>query len=64
MRFFRDGQLVAQHSGSEAVLRDPEPGVYRVEAWTESGAPWLFSSSIRVAAAATAAQPSAGSAFQ
>jgi hypothetical protein len=64
IRFFRDGRLVAQHSGSEAVLRDPEPGVYRVEAWTESGAPWLFSSSIRVAAAATATQPSTGSAFQ
>jgi hypothetical protein len=64
IRFFCNGRLVAQKAGPEASLRDPEPGVYRVEAWTESGAPWLFSSSIRLAAAEPATQPSAGSAFQ
>lgn len=44
----RGGEVVATKDGTECSLRDPAPGVYRAEARTVHGSPWLFSSSIRV----------------
>ena len=48
IELFCSGQIVATFDGQEGSLQDPPPGVYRVEARTPSGAPWLFSSSIRI----------------
>jgi hypothetical protein len=54
IRLLRDG--VEQHTRRADNLRvsAPEPGIWRVEVATETGAPWLFSGSIRVLPAATA----------
>ncbi|MCB9885970.1 MAG: CehA/McbA family metallohydrolase [Planctomycetes bacterium] len=46
----RDGEVVREVVGREAVVDDPEPGVWRVEVHTAAGSPWLFSSSIKVTA--------------
>lgn len=46
----RDGEIVASGNGTECAMVDPAPGVYRAEARTVHGSPWLFSSSIRVLA--------------
>ena len=48
IELFCSGRVVATFDGEEGLLQDPPPGVYRVEARTQSGAPWLFSSSIRI----------------
>jgi hypothetical protein len=51
IRLLRDGQELHQREASTLLVRDPEPGIYRVEVATRNGDPWLFSSSIRVVAA-------------
>lgn len=48
IELFCSGRIVATFDGAEGSLQDPPPGVYRAEARTQSGAPWLFSSSIRI----------------
>lgn len=53
----RDGAPAQVVDGDSLVLTAPEPGVYRVEVRTADGSPWLFSSSIRVSAAAVGALP-------
>ena len=40
--------MVVERTGTTLELRAPDAGVYRVVVFTELGAPWLFSSSIRV----------------
>ncbi len=52
----RDGAPVQVVEGDSLVLVGPEPGVYRVEVRTSDGSPWIFSSSIRITAAAGALQ--------
>lgn len=49
IRLLRDGELVVARLGTQLELRDPACGVYRVEVATETGRPWLFSGSIKVA---------------
>ncbi|MEZ5964323.1 MAG: hypothetical protein R3F56_10800 [Planctomycetota bacterium] len=53
IRLLRDGEAVQETTGKDLAHRAPAPGVYRVEVRTRGGAPWLFSSSIRVVAPAT-----------
>lgn len=53
IRLWRDGVQVLEEAGTGLVCEAPEPGVYRVEVYTRGGAPWLFSSSIRVVAPAS-----------
>ena len=48
MRLLCDGVVCREVDGSALDLSDPAPGVYRIEVMTSSGAPWIFSSSIRV----------------
>lgn len=48
IRLLRDGQPLQETTGTTLVQRQPEPGVYRAEVHTRGGAPWLFSSSIKV----------------
>jgi hypothetical protein len=48
IRLLRDGVAVREIDGTSLVERAPTPGVWRVEV-LQSGDPWLFSSSIRVA---------------
>ncbi len=50
VRLLRDGEIVAQRTGTELRFRDPEPGIYRVEVWKSGRWPWIFSSAIRVTA--------------
>ncbi|MBL8747550.1 MAG: hypothetical protein JNK78_00210 [Planctomycetes bacterium] len=47
IRLLRDGALAAENVGEALELRDPAPGVYRVEV-ARDGDPWIFSSTIRV----------------
>ncbi len=47
IRLLRDGTVAAEQHGETLELRDPAPGVYRVEV-VRHGAPWIFSSTIRV----------------
>lgn len=51
IRLWRDGQPIATATGSSLQCSAPDPGLYRTEVHTRGGAPWLFSSSIRVVAA-------------
>jgi len=44
----RDGQEQTCIDGAHLELLAPPPGVYRVEVYTASRSPWLFSSTIRV----------------
>ena len=48
MRLLRDGVVCLEREGSDLELRGPAPGVYRIEVTATGGAPWIFSSSIRV----------------
>ncbi|HEX6811231.1 MAG TPA: hypothetical protein VF384_06390 [Planctomycetota bacterium] len=48
IQLFRDGKPVHRRDAMALDVHAPEPGVYRVEVATRRGAPWLFSSSIRV----------------
>lgn len=48
IRVLRDGTLYQEQIGRQLRLTAPPPGVYRVEAATPDGWPWLFSGSIRV----------------
>lgn len=50
IRLLRDGVEVHARTARTMALHDPAPGVYRVEVTTTGGDPWLFSSTIRVAA--------------
>ncbi|MFY9341378.1 MAG: hypothetical protein WAT39_02735 [Planctomycetota bacterium] len=50
IRLLRDGVEVAARTACTLRLTSPPTGVYRVEVTTPAGAPWLFSSSIRVTA--------------
>lgn len=52
IRVLRDGVEFAAIDGRELVVRDPAPGIWRAEVFTNGGDPWLFSSSIRVLAEA------------
>lgn len=48
LRLLHDGFVCRESDGRALELLDPAPGVYRIEVMTASGAPWIFSSSIRV----------------
>lgn len=48
IRLLRNGTLWRQQLGRQLRLTAPQAGVYRVEAATPEGGPWLFSGSIRV----------------
>lgn len=48
IQFLRDGQVVRECQGDAGEVLAPEAGVWRVEARTTCGTPWLFSSSIKV----------------
>jgi hypothetical protein len=48
IQLLKDGAVVVERTGTTLELRAPDAGVYRVVVFTELGAPWLFSSSIRV----------------
>jgi hypothetical protein len=52
IRLLRDGVEMHARTARTMVVHEVPPGVYRVEVATESGSPWLFSSTIRVVAAA------------
>lgn len=51
LRLLRDGEVLQAQDGLELRFAGPGPGVYRVEVWLD-GRPWIFSSSIKVRAAA------------
>lgn len=55
IRLLRDGVEVQARTARTLVVHAPPPGVWRVEVATESGDPWLFSSSIRVIEASKSA---------
>lgn len=48
IRLLCDGREVAARLAQTMTVRALPPGIYRVEVETPGGAPWLFSSSIRV----------------
>ncbi len=48
IRLLRDGVVAAQTQGTDLRLLAPAPGVYRVEAATSAGEPWILSGSLRV----------------
>ena len=50
IQLFCDGAIVREVTGDTLAIPNPAPGVYRVEVRTLYDSPWLFSSSIRVAA--------------
>ncbi len=50
IRVLLDGAIASERESADIELCNPSPGVYRVEVRSMAGAPWLFSSSIRVIA--------------
>lgn len=48
IQLLRDGKVVSRKRAQELVLQNPAPGIYRVQVFTSSRRPWLFSSTIRV----------------
>ncbi len=52
IQLVRDGTVVARADGDSLTLEAPPPGIYRVQVFTPFCHPWLFSSSIEVAAPA------------
>jgi len=51
IQLVRDGEVVQRARGDRLELADPAPGIYRVQVYTPFCHPWLFSSTIKVAAA-------------
>jgi len=50
IQIVRDGAVVREEQADRLILRNPEPGIYRVQVFTPAHSPWLISGTIRVAA--------------
>jgi len=48
VKVLRDGVVVEQQNTERLELQAPAPGIWRVEAYSVGGHPWMFSSTIRV----------------
>jgi hypothetical protein len=51
VELLRDGVVVGRQHADRLELQAPSPGIWRVEAYSVGGHPWLFSSTIRVTGA-------------
>jgi hypothetical protein len=51
VQVLRDGVVVERQQTDQLELKSPAPGIWRVEAYSQGGHPWLFSSTIRVTGA-------------